>query len=78
MKTNKTIDDQGIKQVDALKALKPEENQQNLKAIERIFPKETRSNEINNEFSEIKETEYAIVRKHSKYKTRIIFRMLKQ
>ena len=34
----KTIEDQGIKQVEALKALKPEENQE-LESIEKKFPK---------------------------------------
>ena len=34
----KTIEDQGIKQVEALKALKPEENQE-LETIEMLFPK---------------------------------------
>ena len=34
----KTIEDQGIKQVEALKALKPEENQE-LESIEKNFPK---------------------------------------
>ena len=34
----KNIEDQGIKQVEALKALKPEENQE-LESIEKFFPK---------------------------------------
>ena len=34
----KTIEDEGIKQVEALKALKPEENQE-LESIEGLFPK---------------------------------------
>ena len=37
-KQMKTIEDQGIKQVEALKALKPEENQE-LETIEMLFPK---------------------------------------
>ena len=36
----KTIEDQGIKQVEALKALKPEENKQDIKSIDGIFQKE--------------------------------------
>ena len=35
----KTIEDQGIKQVEALKALKPEENKQDIKSIDGIFQK---------------------------------------
>ena len=37
----KTIEDQGIKQVEALKALKPEENQE-LESIKELFPKNMR------------------------------------
>ena len=36
----KTIEDQGIKQVEVLKALKPEENKQDIKSIDGIFQKE--------------------------------------
>ena len=50
----KTIEDQGIKQVEALKALKPEEKKEALKSIEGVFPKDMRVNEINNEVYEIK------------------------
>ena len=42
----KTTEDQGIHQDEALKALKPEENQQDIISIEGIFPKEKRTNEI--------------------------------
>ena len=42
----KTTEDQGIQQDEALKALKPEENQQDIISIEGIFPKEKRTNEI--------------------------------
>ena len=49
----KTIEDQGIKQVEALKALKPEENQE-LETIEGLFLKKIRNNEIKNEIDEIK------------------------
>ena len=41
----KTIEDQGIKQVKVLKALKPEENQE-LESIEELFPKKKRNNKI--------------------------------
>ena len=44
----KTILDQGRKQVEALKVLKPEETQQDLKSIEGLFPNEMRTNEIKN------------------------------
>ena len=38
----KTIEDQGIKQVEVLKTLKSDENQ-DLESIERIFPKNIRN-----------------------------------
>ena len=44
----KTIEDQEIKQVEALKALKSEENKQYIKSIEGIFQKDMRTNEIKN------------------------------
>ena len=44
----KTIEDQEIKQVEALKALKSEENKQDIKPIEGIFQKDMRTNEIKN------------------------------
>ena len=50
---NKTIEFQRIKQVEALKAVKPEENQK-LESTERIFPKEMRNTEIKNEIDEIR------------------------
>ena len=50
----KTIEDQGIKQVKALKAIKLEEE---LKLIEGLFPKNMRTYEINNEIHEIKKLE---------------------
>ena len=46
----KTIEDQGIQQAGALKALKPEEKQE-LESIEDIFPKTTRTNEIKTKMS---------------------------
>ena len=44
----KTIEDQGIKQIEALKALKPEENKEDIKSVEGIFSKGMRTNEIKN------------------------------
>ena len=44
----KTMEDNGIKRVEALKALKSEETQE-LETIEEIFPKKMRNNEIKNE-----------------------------
>ena len=44
----KTIEDNGIKRVEALKALKPEETRE-LETIEELFPKKMRNNEIKNE-----------------------------
>ena len=64
-----TIEDQGRKQVEVLEILKPEENQQNLKSIKEIFPKEMKTNEINNELNEIKKIEDAILRNDLIYKT---------
>ena len=51
----KTIEDQGKKQVKTLKVLKQEE--QVLKSIERMFPKDLENNRINKEGREIKERE---------------------
>ena len=55
----KTLENQGIKQVEALKAGKPEENQK-LESAERIFPKEMRNTEIKNEIDEIRKLEKKI------------------
>ena len=52
----KAIEDQGIKQIEALKALKAVENQE-LESIEGLFPKKIRNNEIKNEMDEIKKWE---------------------
>ena len=41
----KTIEDQGKKEIEALKALKSEENKQDIKSVERIFLKDLRTNE---------------------------------
>ena len=50
----KTIENQGMKQIKALKALKPEENKEDIKSVEGNFPEEMRTNEITNEINEIK------------------------
>ena len=44
----KAIEDQGIKQVYALKALRTEENKQDINSVEGIVPKDMRTNEIEN------------------------------
>ena len=69
-KQMKTIEDQGIKQVEALKSLKPEENKEYIKLIEGIFPKDMRTNAIKNEIDEIKKWEQKIKREDLKYKTK--------
>ena len=42
----KTIEDQGTKKVEALKALKLEETKEEIKSIGQFFPKEIKTNEI--------------------------------
>ena len=61
-----------------MKALKPEENQE-LKSIEGIFPKEMRTNKIKNEIDEIKKWDNKIKQKDLNYKTNksMIFNNLK-
>ena len=66
----KTIADHRIKQVEALKNLKPKENKEDIKSIERIFPKGMRTNEIKNETYEIKKWEEKIKQEGLKYKTK--------
>ena len=56
----KAIEDQGIKQIEDLKTLKPEENKEEIKSVEEIFPKEMRNNESKNEIDEIKKCEEKI------------------
>ena len=63
----KTIEDWGIKQVEALKNLKLEENQE-LEATEGLFPEKIRNSEIKNELDEIKEWKEKIKRKYITYK----------
>ena len=61
-----------------MKALKPEENQE-LKSIEGLFPKEMRTNKIKNEIDEIKKWDNKIKQKDLNYKTNksMIFNNLK-
>ena len=66
-KQRKTIGDQRIKQVQALKALKSEANKE-LESIEGIFPKNMKTNEIKNEINEIRKWEEKNKQKDSKYK----------
>ena len=54
MKQIETIEDQGEKQVEALKDLKPKEQ---TKSIKEVFPKVYESVEIKNEINKIKEYE---------------------
>ena len=46
-------EDQGTKQAENLKALKPEENKEDIKSIEGIFPKDMRTNAIKNEMMKL-------------------------
>ena len=61
-KQTKTIEDQGIKQTEALKALKPEKNNEP-ESTEGIFPKDMRTNEVKDEIYEIEKWEEKIKRK---------------
>ena len=63
----KTIQDQGTKHVEALKALKPKENQE-LETTEGLFRKKIRNNKIKNEIDEIKKCEKRNKRKDLVYK----------
>ena len=65
----KVIEDQGIKQVEALKAIKSEENWE-LETIERIFPKNRRNNVIKTELNEMKEWKEKNKRKYLIYNTK--------
>ena len=66
----KTIEDQGRKQVQTLKVLKPEERQKYLKSIEEVLPKEMRTNEIKKQKIKTKNWEEKTKRKKLKYKTK--------
>ena len=63
-KQTKAIEDQGKKQVDALKDLKPKEK---TKSIEGIFPEGYESVEIKNELNKIKEFEKNVKRNNIIY-----------
>ena len=66
-KQRKTIEDKGIKQIEALKALKSE-IKEDIKSTEGVFPKDMRTNEVKNEIYEIKQLEQKIKGKDLKYK----------
>ena len=66
----KTIEDEGIKQVEALKALKSEENKEDIKSVEEIFPKVMRPNKIKNEIYEIGKWEEKIKCKDLKHEAK--------
>ena len=70
----KTIEDQGIKQVEALKALKLEENKEDIKSTDGIFPKDMGTNKIKNEIYEIKNGKIKLNEKT----THLIFSDMKQ
>ena len=53
-KQTETIKDQVEKQVEALEVLKTEENKEDRKSIEGLFPKDMRFNEIKKELNDIK------------------------
>ena len=65
----KTIKDEGIKQIEALTALKSDENKEYTKSIEGIFLKDMRTNKIKNEIYEIKKWEEKVKWEDLKYKT---------
>ena len=76
----KTIEDQKIKQFQALKSLKLEENKEDIKSTKGIFQKDIRTNEIKNEIYEIRNWEEKIKRKDLIYKANIsmIFNNMKR
>ena len=51
----KTIEDQGKKQAEALKVLRPVEHQQKAELIKGIFAEDLKSSEIKKEINEIKQ-----------------------
>ena len=63
----KSIEDRGRKQDEAIKALKPEDDQE-LESIEGCFPKKMRNNEVKKKTDEIKKQKEKIKRKDLKYK----------
>ena len=66
----KTINIKEEKQNRSSKALKSEENTEDINLIEKIFPKEMRTNEIKNEIYEIAKYEEKIKQEDLKYKTK--------
>ena len=76
----KTIEEQGKEQVEALKVLKPEDNKEDIKSAEGIFPKEMSTNKIKTEIDEIKKWEEK-KKKDFRYETKnmyMIFNNMKQ
>ena len=77
-KITKTIEGQGIKQVEAtsnlktkdLKALKPEENQE-LESIKGLFQKNMRTDEIKHEIDKIRKWKGKIKQKNLNYKLKL-------
>ena len=59
-----------MKQVEALRTLKSEENKQDIKSTAKIFSKDMRTNEIKSKIYDIKKWEEKIKRKHLKYETK--------
>ena len=59
----KQLKNKGKKQFEALDILKSEENKEDIKLVEGLFPKGMRPNEIKNEIDEIKTWEEKIKRK---------------
>ena len=77
----KTIENQGIKQIETLKSFKSDENKQDIKSIDAVFPKEIRTNEIKNEIDEVNKWEEKSERKDLKYEIKnryMIFTNIKQ
>ena len=69
-----------IKQFEALKVLKSDENKQHIKSLSGIFPKLVKTNKIKNEIDEIETWVEELKRKDLKYETKnayMIFRNMK-
>ena len=65
----KTIEEQGLKQFEALKALKPEENKEP-ESVEGVFSNNMRTNEIKDEIYGIKQWKDKIKQEDLKYRTK--------
>ena len=63
------MNDKEKNQVEGLEASIPDENKEDTKSIERLFPKDMRTDEIKNEINDIKKWENKIKRKDLKYET---------